>query len=85
MYAPKYNTMRPALRADIQMGGACYIYTRAYAEPWLRHPLKAAGAEFSKYKCIGHLRKAPRSGMRDACRRLMSEGLSNGYYGKDWR
>jgi len=79
------RTVTTALRADIQMGGACYIFRRTYEEPWLRHPLKAAGAEFSKYKCIGYLRKAPRSGMRDACRRLMSEGLSNGYHGEDGR
>lgn len=71
---------RTALRADIQMGGAwldlCFTGGRFPADGGIL----AARGRHAQMHCFKASKKAPRSGMRDARRRLMLKGLFDGDY-----
>lgn len=85
MYVIQYKEMRSALRAGIQMGGAWV----AFAWPAGRLPfgggILTASGRHEQMHCFNHSKEAPRSGIAERRRRLMSKGSDDGDHGEDGR
>lgn len=81
----EYKMMWLALRAAIQMGGASLTEWRQNKiTPRRWHACLVSEGTQQNLSLIEGI-EAPRSGMRDARRRLMSRGQYYGYHWKDGR
>jgi hypothetical protein len=79
------NAMWTALRAETQMGGVSIGYITLSGRLPHDGGILTARARGVQMHCFKSLKKAPRSGMLEARRRLMSKGLIDGHHRKDRR
>lgn len=81
-----YNkTMRPALRAAIQTGGAWLGIVFASGRWPHDGGILTTRARLVQILCFKSLKKAPRRGIAERRRGLMLKGLFNGHYWEDRR
>lgn len=82
---PKYKSIWSALRAGIQMGGACVIdWKQNKITPRRWHAFLVWEDRIQMLSLIEGI-EAPRSGIAERRRRLMTKGQIDGYHWKDRR